>query len=261
MLDLLSGAIGVGVGLLAVALHNAQPKTATVPLRLAPEPSREQTDAALSSLLETMWTGDAGQIGLNMPRGSWRWKMRSALAAAAKVETAPYITQAEYDALLDERRHWRENAAIRVADLTRAVDGEHRLCLFGAKVPRSVVLQQLETWTDLLDEALSGKFTPLCEACGKHVRPGEICVPDVNAITLHADCDHPRPGKYQAGQVLALDHVVTTDESGEETIGPGEVQLYAETPLYTDVEIANFLAWAKDKLGREQGAPAKAEVA
>lgn len=155
------------------------------------------------------------------------------------------IPQAEHDALVDERRHWRETAAIAICDLMRAAEGDSRLALLGAKVPRSVVRQQLEMWTNLLESALGGDTSPArCEACGKSIRVGDICIPYQDGQT-HADCEHPRPGKHRAGDTLTLNDAAWVAEDGREHHGPVEVTLFAEPPLYEDPAIARILTTAQ----------------
>lgn len=171
------------------------------------------------------------------------------------------ISRAEYDALLDERRHWRETAAVMLLGLTGRIDrGDHRLALEGPKVPRSVVMQQAKAWTEMLSDAVSGSFYPVCESCEKPVRPGDICFP-WEEVTAHADCDHPRPGKHQAGETMHLADAGWLDEDGVPRSGPVDAVLFAHRPLFTDDEIFQLLTQARDLCGIKQPAAAPAEGA
>ena len=50
--------------------------------RIRGETGTRMVEAGLTALLGGMWTGGAGQIGLNQPRSDWRSDMRAALEAA-----------------------------------------------------------------------------------------------------------------------------------------------------------------------------------
>ena len=39
-------------------------------------------EAGLRAFMREMWTGGAGQIGINEPRNHWRWRMEAGLEAA-----------------------------------------------------------------------------------------------------------------------------------------------------------------------------------
>jgi hypothetical protein len=168
------------------------------------------------------------------------------------------ITQSEYDALLDEQRHWRESAACAVFDLIGRLERrDHRLSTFGAKAPRSVIVQQLRDWTQMLADALAGDFSPSCVSCGKPVRPGDICFPYTDEVS-HYDCEHPRPGKHQAGETIRVKDAVLTDEAGNERTGTAEVELYAYPPLFTLQDLQKLCAEASPMCGLES--PASAAV-
>lgn len=151
----------------------------------------------------------------------------------------------EYHALEDERRFWRESAAATINEiLYRARNVQHRLSLTGAKVPRSVMADQVRMWLELLDHSERRSFPPLCDNCLKAIRPGDVLFPYTD-VTMHADCDEPRGGKHWAGEVIACEHVVVEDGEGDEHTGPGHVTLYAASPVFTDDQISQILADAR----------------
>jgi AcrR family transcriptional regulator len=169
------------------------------------------------------------------------------LVALHKTPEDTAVPSADYLALEDERRFWRESATATISMLVHRLGAEdYRLDLLGPKVPRSVVLAELRAWVELLDHSERRAFPPLCEGCGKAVRPGDVCFPYTD-VDCHADCAHPTGGKLQAGQQIECDHVVVDDD--EEHAGPGTVTLFAASATYTDEQIAEILANAKTLCG------------
>lgn len=75
--------ITVTAGLVTVALANAARPAIETPVFLPREPTAAQVDRMAEAVLGTMWTGDAGHIGLSVDRSCWRARFRAGLAAAA----------------------------------------------------------------------------------------------------------------------------------------------------------------------------------
>lgn len=180
-------------------------------------------------------------------------------ASGATIEAA--VQNRDYQDLENERRFWRESAAATINELLyRARKVQHRLTLTGAKVPRSVMADQVRMWLELLDHSERRSFPPLCDNCLKAIRPGDVLFPYTD-VTMHADCDEPRGGKHWAGEVIACEHVVVEDGEGDEHAGPGNVTLYAASPVFTDDQIAQILAEAKAFCGIVEAPPAGADKA
>lgn len=154
------------------------------------------------------------------------------------------ITKAEHDALLWERQFWRVAAACRILVLARGVAETGRIGI-GARVPRSVLVSELQAIVDSLQEALNGQFDhDQCESCGKPIRPGEVCVPYADGVKGHADCDDQT--KHAAGERWAVKREEVELEEGEPF--DGFITLYEASPLYDDAGIAGILKRATTAL-------------
>lgn len=216
------------------------------PLRIPQPDGRTSTRLGFPVLLLSGLTDEPGEVAAKFAR---------ILTDHYEATDTVTISQAEYDALTSERRHWRETAAIAICDLMRSAAGDHRLSLLGPKVARSAIMQQLEMWVSLLGDAVEGRVSPLCDACGKPVLPGDVCLSYSDVGSVHADCNHPRPGKLQAGQRVVITDGAWTDEDGREHTGPCVATLFEETALYTDEKIAQILAEGRAALGMEPQEP------